>query len=84
MPLNFDSNLDNLDEERLIAHHIMEELANTSLHPVEGAKRSDWKGAKVLVVSDIGSERSHSTEVRKVQSEATRLRLGRRGAKQLD
>jgi len=38
------------------------------------------RGAKVLVVENIGSERSHSTEVRKERSEGTRSLKYRRGA----
>ena len=54
----------------------------------EGAKaarlRLGRRGAKVLYEKNIGEERSHSTEVRKVQSEGT-LRLKYRfRAKPLD
>jgi len=45
---------------------------------------SDSRGAKVLVVFNIGEERSHSTEVRKERSEGTRRKKYRRGAKPLD
>jgi len=59
-----------------------EDRGSTDKERSEGTRSFRYRrGAKVLVVENIGEERSHSTEVRKERSEATRLRLGRRGAR---